>query len=334
MSADNRITMIQALSQALDYALANDPDVFILGEDIVDPLGGAFGITKGLSTKYGRERVRETPISEQAIVGAAIGAAMLGAKPIAEIMIADFFAVCLDQVVNHAAKLRYMSGGRTSVPLVIRGMTSCGFNFAAQHSQSIEAWLTHVPGLKVAVPSTPADAKGLLLTAIDDPDPVVILEPAVLYNAKGVVPEGAYKIPLGSAKIAREGSDVTVITYGSQVPAALKVATQLADEGVDVEVIDLRWLAPWDEDAVLNSVRKTKRAVVLHQAVKRGGFGAEIAATLQERLWDSLTAPVLRVAAANTPVPFATELEQTHLPSRDQITDAIRTVTKYTSHAR
>jgi acetoin:2,6-dichlorophenolindophenol oxidoreductase subunit beta len=334
MNAGQRITMVEALAQALDYALANDPDVFILGEDIIDPAGGAFGITKGLSTKYGRERVRETPISEQAIIGAGIGAALLGAKPIAEIMIADFHLVCLDQVANHAAKLRYMSGGQTNVPMVIRGMTSGGLNFAAQHSQSVEAWLTHVPGLKVATPSTPADAKGLLLTAIDDPDPVVILEPAVLYNVKGVVPEGAYKVPLGSANVARDGSDVTVITYGSQVPAALKVATQLADEGVDVEVIDLRWLAPWDEEAVLKSVRKTTRAVVLHQAVRRGGFGAEIAATLQERLWDTLTAPVLRVAAADTPVPFATELEQIHMPSLDQIADAIRTVTKYTSHVR
>jgi pyruvate/2-oxoglutarate/acetoin dehydrogenase E1 component len=334
MNAGQRITMVEALAQALDYALANDPDVFILGEDIIDPAGGAFGITKGLSTKYGRERVRETPISEQAIIGAGIGAALLGAKPIAEIMIADFHLVCLDQVANHAAKLRYMSGGQTNVPMVIRGMTSGGLNFAAQHSQSVEAWLTHVPGLKVATPSTPADAKGLLLTAIDDPDPVVILEPAVLYNVKGVVPEGAYKVPLGSANVARDGSDVTVITYGSQVPAALKVATQLADEGVDVEVIDLRWLAPWDEEAVLKSVRKTTRAVVLHQAVRRGGFGAEIAATLQERLWDTLTAPVLRVAAADTPVPFATELEQIHMPSLDQISDAIRTVTKYTSHVR
>jgi acetoin:2,6-dichlorophenolindophenol oxidoreductase subunit beta len=334
MNVGQRITMVEALAQALDYALANDPDVFILGEDIIDPAGGAFGITKGLSTKYGRERVRETPISEQAIIGAGIGAALLGAKPIAEIMIADFHLVCLDQVANHAAKLRYMSGGQTNVPMVIRGMTSGGLNFAAQHSQSVEAWLTHVPGLKVATPSTPADAKGLLLTAIDDPDPVVILEPAVLYNVKGVVPEGAYKVPLGSANVARDGSDVTVITYGSQVPAALKVATQLADEGVDVEVIDLRWLAPWDEEAVLKSVRKTTRAVVLHQAVRRGGFGAEIAATLQERLWDTLTAPVLRVAAADTPVPFATELEQIHMPSLDQIADAIRTVTKYTSHVR
>ena len=324
----NDITMVEALSQALDHALGNDPDVFLIGEDIIDPVGGAFGITKGLSTKYGRERVRETPISEQAIIGAGIGASMIGAKPICEIMIADFHAVCLDQVANHAAKLRYMSGGRTSIPMVIRGMTSGGLNFAAQHSQSVEAWMTHVPGLKVAIPSTPGDAKGILLEAIDDPDPVVIFEPVMLYGATGPVPEGGHKVPIGKANIAREGSDVTVITYGSQVPVALQVADQLSGDGINVEVIDLRWLVPWDEEAVLNSVRKTKKAVVLHQAVRRGGFGAEISSVLHEKLWGTLTAPVLRVAAANTPVPFATELEQTHLPSPEQLVDAIRTVTK------
>jgi pyruvate dehydrogenase E1 component beta subunit len=323
-----KITMVAALNQALDYALDNDPDVFMLGEDIIDPVGGAFGITKGLSTKYGRDRVRETPISEQAIIGAAIGASMIGAKPIAEIMIADFHAVSLDQVANHAAKLRYMSGGRTTVPIVIRGMTSGGLNFAAQHSQSVEAWVTHVPGLKVATPSTPADAKGILLEAIDDPDPVVIFEPVGLYGSTGEVPEGGHKVPAGSSNIAREGSDVTVVTYGSQVPVALGVAEALAGDGINVEVIDLRWLVPWDEAAVLESVRKTRRAVVLHQAVKRNGFGGEIASVLHENLWGTLAAPVLRVAAANTPVPFATELEQTHMPSPEKLTDAIRSVVK------
>ncbi|MDT7676922.1 MAG: acetoin:2,6-dichlorophenolindophenol oxidoreductase subunit beta [Pseudonocardiales bacterium] len=324
VAAERKITMVEALAQTLDWALATDPDVFLLGEDIIDPTGGAFGITKGLSTRYGRERVRETPISEQAIIGASIGAAMLGAKPIAEIMIADFYAVCLDQVANHAAKLRYMSGGRTTVPMVVRGMLSGGLNFAAQHSQSVESWMIHTPGLKVAMPSNPADAKGILTAAIEDPDPVIIFEPVGLYGVPGLVPDGEHRVPLGKAAVVREGSDVTVVTYGSQVPVALGAAEQLAGDGISVEVVDLRWLVPWDEATVLESVRKTTRAVIAHQAVKRGGFGAELAAVLQEKLWGTLRAPVLRVAAANTPVPFATELERTHFPTQDGLVAAIR----------
>ncbi|OZC42687.1 alpha-ketoacid dehydrogenase subunit beta [Rhodococcus sp. RS1C4] len=323
MSA-TKMNMIQALAETLDRALETDPDVFLMGEDIIDPVGGAFGITKGLSAKYGRDRVRETPISEQAIVGAGIGAAMAGAKPICEVMIADFYAVCLDQVANHAAKLRYMSGGRTTVPMVIRGMLSGNLNFAAQHSQSVESWLIHVPGLKVAIPSTPADAKGILTTAIEDPDPVIILEPVALYGVSGDVPSGDYRVPLGKAAVAREGSDVTVIAYGTQVPLALDAADRLAVEGISVEVVDLRWLQPWDEQTVLESVRKTTRAVVAHQAVRRGGFGAEIAAVIQESLWGVLNAPVARIAAANTPVPFASELESKHFPNIDDHIAAIR----------
>ncbi|HTF54730.1 MAG TPA: alpha-ketoacid dehydrogenase subunit beta [Pseudonocardia sp.] len=325
---DKKTTMVAALAQTLDWALDTDPDVFLMGEDIIDPTGGAFGITKGLSTKYGRERVRETPISEQAIIGAGIGSAMLGGKPICEIMIADFYAVCLDQVANHAAKLRYMSGGRTTVPLVIRGMLSGGLNFAAQHSQSVEAWMIHTPGLKVAMPATPADAAGILRTAIEDPDPVVIFEPVGLYGASGPAPAGEHRVPLGKASVAREGADVTVITYGGQVPNALAAAEQVAGEDISVEVVDLRWLTPWDEQTVLESVRKTTRAVVAHQAVKRAGFGAEIASVLQEKLWGTLRAPVLRVAGANTPVPFATELEQTHFPGPDAIAAAVRQTVK------
>lgn len=319
-----QISMAEALNQALDQALANDPDVFVLGEDIVDPVGGTLKVTLGLSTKYGRDRIRETPISEQAIIGCAIGAAMLGAKPVAEIMIADFYAVCLDQLANHAAKLRYMSGGRTSVPMVVRGMVSGSLNFAAQHSQSPEAWMIHTPGLKVASPSNPADAKGILLTAINDPDPVVVLEPVGLYNVPGPCPAGDHRVPVGQANIARQGGDVTVITYGSQVAPALRVAEQLAGDGIDVEVIDLRWLAPWDEVTVLESVRKTTRAIVMHQAVKRSGFGAEIASVVQEELWGVLTAPVGRVAALNTPVPFATDLENDHMPGPEDLVAAIR----------
>jgi acetoin:2,6-dichlorophenolindophenol oxidoreductase subunit beta len=324
--SEQKMSMVEALNTTLDHLLATDPDVFLLGEDIQDPAGGSFKVTAGLSTKHGRDRVRETPISEQAIIGTAIGAAMIGAKPIAEIMIADFHLVALDQLGNHAAKLRYMSGGRTTVPLVVRGFFTGGFNFAAQHSQSVESLLAHLPGLKVAIPSNPADAKGILTTAVEDPDPVVILEPAALYGVPGQVPTGEHRVPLGRANVIREGADVTVVTYGTQVPAALGVAEQLAGDGIDVEVIDLRWIQPWDQETVLASVRKTGRAVVLHQAVKRLGLGAEIAAVLQEELWGTLQAPVVRVAAKNTPVPFAAELEATHLPQPDDLVAAIKKV--------
>ena len=320
-------TMVAALNDALDFALANDPDVYLIGEDLIDPAGGSFGVTKGLSTKYGRDRVRETPISEQAILGAAIGSAMIGAKPVAEVMIADFYAVCFDQLANHAAKLRFMSGGRTTVPMVVRGFFSGGLNFAAQHSQSPEAWMAHVPGLKVAMPSNPANAAAMLLAAIDDPDPVVFLEPASLYNVSGDVPTELTPILPGTAHCARDGSDVTVIAYGPLVPLALSVAEEISSE-VSVEVIDLQWIVPWDRDAVLTSVSKTGRAVVAHQAVERAGFGAEIVSVLQEELFGTLSSPVLRVAGKNTPVPFASELEQEHFPGRDDLIEAIRKTMK------
>jgi pyruvate dehydrogenase E1 component beta subunit len=321
------LSMAEALNQAMDQALAADETVFVMGEDIIDPGGGTFMATAGLSTKYGRERVRETPISEQAIVGAAIGAAMTGMKPVAEIMMADFYAVCLDQVANHAAKLCYMSGGRTTVPLTLRSAYTGGMGAAAQHSQSVEAWLAHTPGLKVAIPSTPADAKGILTTAIHDQDPVIVLEPAMLYAAKGQVPTGDHRVPVGSADVKRAGDAVTVITYGAQVPDVLAVAEELAGE-ISVEVVDLRWISPWDVETAAASVARTKRAVVVHQAVQQCGFGAEIVSVITERLWGVLEAPIARVAAQNTPVPFAAVLEQAHLPSRAGIAEAIRAVTK------
>ena len=321
------LTMAAALNQALDEEMERDDRVFLIGEDIPDPTGGAFQVTKGLSTKYGLDRVLDSPISEQAIVGAATGAAMAGMRPVAEIMICDFLGVCLDQLTNHAAKLRFMSGGATTVPMVVRTMGSGGINFGGQHSQMLEAWLVHTPGLKVCIPSTPADAKGLLTAAIRDPDPVVIIEPCVLYSVPGEVPEEEHVIPLGSSDIKRAGTDVTIVTYGRQVHDALAAAEQVADEA-SVEVIDLRWLQPWDVDAVLTSARKTKRVVVVHQAVQRGGFGAEIAAVLQQELFGTLSAPVLRVAGKNTPVPYATELEAFHIPSVAEIADGIRAVMK------
>ncbi|TQC45213.1 alpha-ketoacid dehydrogenase subunit beta [Rhodococcus sp. WS4] len=329
MTGFKSMTMVAALNEALDIALSADPDVFLIGEDLIDPVGGSFGVTKGLSTKYGRERVRETPISEQAIIGAAIGSAITGGKPVAEIMIADFYAVCMDQIANHAAKLRYMSGGRTTVPMVVRGLFSGGLNFAAQHSQSLEAWMAHVPGLKVAMPSNPANAKALLLAAIDDPDPVVFMEPAALYNVTGEVPVGEDRIRPGTARIVRSGTDVTVIAYGPMVPVAVAVADRISTE-ISVEIIDLQWIVPWDTDTVMASVTKTRRAVIAHQAVQRAGFGAEIAATIQEQLFETLAAPILRVAGKNTPVPFATALEQEHMPGPNDLEEAIRKVVKLT----
>lgn len=322
-----RITMGEALNQAMDNELARDESVFLLGEDIIDPAGGVMKVTAGLSTKYGTERVRETPISEQAIIGAATGAALLGMRPVAEIMIADFYAVCLDQLVNHAAKLRYMSGGRTHVPITVRGMSTGGLMFGAQHSQMVEAWLAHVPGLKIAIPSTPADAKGLLTAAIRDDDPTIVIESAALYAQKGPVPVGEYVVPLGSADVKRPGSDVTLITYGKTVPDCLAAATQLDGE-FDVEVLDLRTIVPWDAAAMLESVGRTRRAVVVHQAVQRFGVGAEVAAWLSQELWGTLAAPVLRVGAEYTPVPYSPELEAAHLPSPARIVDAVRAACK------
>lgn len=322
------ITMAAALNQALDEEMERDDRVFLIGEDIPDPTGGPFQVTKGLSTKYGLERVLDSPISEQAIVGASTGAAMAGLRPVAEIMICDFLGVCMDQLANHAAKLRFMSGGATTVPMVVRTMGSGGINFGGQHSQMLEAWLVHTPGLKVCVPSTPADAKGLLTAAIRDPDPVVIIEPCVLYAVPGEVPESEHVIAPGSSTVKRPGSDVTLVTYGRQVHDSLAAAEAVGDEA-SVEVIDLRWLQPWDVDAVVASARKTGRVVVVHQAVERGGFGAEIATVLQRELFGALKAPILRVAGKNTPVPYATELEAFHIPSVDEIAGAIRTVMKW-----
>lgn len=315
----------QALGSALDDALCRDPSVILLGEDIADPSGGVFKVSAGLSTKYGADRVRATPISEQAIVGAAVGAAIAGMKPVAEIMLMDFLAVCLDQVSNHAAKLRYMSGGQTTVPLTIRCAAGAGMQFGAQHSEMLEAWLTHVPGLKVVVPSNPADAKGLLTAAIFDPDPVVVVEQSLLYFAPPQpVPVGHHVVPLGSAATVRPGRDITLISYGRQVHTALAAAEQLAQESIDSEVIDLRSLVPLDERTVLESVARTRHAVVIHEAVRRGGFGAELAALITENLFDELGAPVARVAGPDTPVPFAKVLEDAFVPGEGAIVAAAK----------
>jgi pyruvate/2-oxoglutarate/acetoin dehydrogenase E1 component/TPP-dependent pyruvate/acetoin dehydrogenase alpha subunit len=314
-----------AVTEALDIALGSDSRVVLMGEDIADPAGGVVKATYGLSTKHGRHRVRPTPIAEQAIIGAGIGAAMAGMRPVCEIMINDFLMVCMDQVSNHAAKLRYMSGGKTSVPMTIRTLTA-GFvgSFGAQHSQTLEAWLAHTPGIKVVYPSTPYDAKGLLLTCIQDEDPCVFFESMRLYFTPGPVPEGDYRIPLGVADIKRPGKDITLISYGWAVADSLAAAEALAKTGVDAEVLDLRTIVPLDLDAVIASVSKTRRAVIVHAGVEFAGFGAELATQIHTKLHGKLLAPVARVGARYTPVPFAQGLEAQHFPSQARIEAAAR----------
>ncbi len=314
-----------AITLALDEALASDSRVVLLGEDISD--NGVFGVTKGLAAKYGVERVRDTPISEQAIVGAAVGAALGGLRPVAEIMFMDFLGLCLDQLANHAAKLRYMSGGLTPVPMVLRTAVGGGLQVGAQHSQMLEAWLTHVPGLKVVVPSTPSDARGLLASCIADEDPCIFIEQVLLLSRKGPIDDTP--IELGVADIKRPGVDVTVVTYGRQVHDALAVADALAPKGVEVEVLDLRSLVPFDETAVLESVARTRRAVILHEAVVTGGFGAELAAGISEALFGQLVAPVLRVGALPAPLPYAKGLERLALPGPERLLEALEWVLGY-----
>lgn len=326
---ERQITYGQAVNEALDIALGSDDSTILLGEDIMDPVGGIVKATAGLSTKYGDARVRGTPISEQAIVGAAIGASLAGMKPIAEIMIIDFSMVCMDQIANHAAKLRYMSGGRTNVPITLRMLTagSTG-SFGAQHSQSLEAWFAHIPGLKVACPSTPADVKGMLLNSIHDPDPCIIIEPMNCYFTPGPVPEGDYRTPFGKAKVLSEGTDITLLAYSWAVDEARVAAATLAEQGVSAEVIDLRSIVPIDMDTVLASTRKTGRLLVIHPAVQFCGFGAEIAAQVNEALFTELKRPVARYGAAYTPIPFSKQLEAQHFPNAGGIAERALTLVK------
>ena len=315
----------EAALQALDEAMAEDPNVIAFGEDLADREGGGvMGATVGLSTKYGDLRVRSTPISEQAIIGAAVGAAIAGMRPVAEIMLMNFTTVAMDQIVNHAAKIRFMSGGQTCVPLTIRTMSGAGMGLGGQHSDMLEAWFAHVPGLKVVVPSNHADWTGLLASAIFDDDPVLVVEPTLLMRVKGVAAPPGHRLPLGKAAIARAGTDVSVIAYGRPVNDALAMAEKLAAEGVSVEVIDLRTVAPYDKEVVLNSVARTGRAVIVHEAVRNFGVGAEIAAHVSEELFGQLKAPVRRVASRNTPVPFSPPLEKAFMWSAADIEAAVR----------
>jgi pyruvate/2-oxoglutarate/acetoin dehydrogenase E1 component len=314
-----------AIREALREELLRDQSVVLIGEEMIDPWGGTFGVTKGLSTEFGEERIRNTPISEAAIIGCAVGAALAGMRPVAEIMFLDFIASGMDQAVNQAAKIRYMSGGQVNVPMVIRTAGGSGRASAAQHSQSLEAWFIHVPGIKVVMPSTPYDAKGLLKSAIRDPDPVLFIEHKMMYNSKGPVPEEEYLIPLGVADVKRAGRDVTVVATSRMVPRVLAVAERLAAAGgPDVEVIDPRSLVPLDRATILASVRKTHRLVIVHEAVERGGFGAELAAIVSAEAFTYLDAPIQRVAAANTPVPFAPDLEDFLVPDEKRIEAMVR----------
>ena len=322
------LTYAQALNQALAEALRADPRVFLMGEDIGQH-GGIFRVTKDLIDEFGPERVRNTPISEMAIVGAGIGAAMAGMRPVVEIMYEDFLTLSLEQIVNQAAKHRYMSGGQIKVPLTIRTQGGAGWSPGAQHAQQLEAWLVHVPGLKVAYPSTAEDVRGLLWTSIYDDNPVIFFEHRLLYPVKGDVPDEIEPIPLGKARTIREGTDVTVIAIGPLVHRSVEAAERAEEDGISVEVIDPRTLQPLDEDALVASVKKTNRVVVAHEAVQRMGFGAEVAAVLQYKAFDYLDAPIERVGAKFAPLAFAPVMEQFVVPDADDVLAAIkRTVGK------
>jgi len=323
------LSYLEAIREGLTEEMRRDPKVFVLGED-VGPYGGAFGVTQGLFEEFGEMRVVDTPISESAIIGVSIGAALRGYRPVAEMQFADFISCGFDQIVNQAATLRYRYGGRSSVPIVVRAPSGGNVGGGLYHSQNPEAWFVHRPGLKVVAPSTAYDAKGLLKAAIRDDNPVIYFEHKYLYRrAKGPVPEGDEIVPIGLAAVRREGDDVTVVTYGAMVTPSLEAADRLAKEGVEAEVIDLRTLQPFDRKTLFASVEKTNRVVIVHEDVKTLGIGAELSAVLMEEKFDLLDAPVLRVTYPDTHPPFSHVLEQANLPNADKVVDAIRRVVSY-----
>ena len=320
-----KLNGIQAINAAMFEAMEADPKVLVLGEDIADREGGGVtGTMRGLSTKFGTDRVCTTPISEQAIIGAAIGAAMAGYKPVAEIMLMNFTAVCMDMIFNHAAKLRFMSGGQTSVPITIRTLTGAGWQTAGQHSDHLEGWFAHAAGIKVVCPSNPADMKGLLLSCIQDPDPCIFVENGMTLFVPGEVAADQGPIPLGKAKIVAEGTDLTIVTWSAQVMRSQMALAGLAEAGISAEIVDLRTISPWDKEAVLASVAKTGRALVVHEAVRNFGPGAEIAATIAAELFGQLKAPVRRLGGAQCAVPFAKVLEDAFLPQPADIVAAAK----------
>lgn len=320
------ISYTEALREAIQEEMRRDEKVFLMGEDI-GVYGGCFGVSKGLLEEFGPERIRETPISETAYVGAGIGSAMMGYRPIVELMFSDFAGVCFDQIINQAAKIHYMSGGKVNVPMVIRMPQGGGTGAAAQHSQSLEAYYCHTPGLKVVIPSDAYDAKGLLKTAVRDNDPVIFLETKTLYKTECEVPEEEYLIPFGQASVKREGTDATVVCWGRTVPMCLEAADRMAETGKQVEVIDLRTLVPLDIGTVIASVKKTHRLCIAHEAVKTGGFGAEIAAQIcDSEAFSYLKAPIKRVCGLDCPIPFSKVLESAALPDTDRILAALQEI--------
>lgn len=322
-----QITMGQAVQQALLEEMRRNLDVFIAGEGVgvgihESPVMPTFGLLK----EFGPGRVKDTPVSEAAIAGLAVGASVMGLRPVVEVMFNPFFTIASDQIVNHAAKLRYLSGGKSAFPMVVRVKTGAGFGAGCQHSHNLEAWVAHCPGLKVVMPGTPADAKGLLKSAIRDDNPVIFIEDMTLYFAPGPVPEGEYTIPIGAADVKRPGSDVTVVTWSKMLGVAFKAAAALSKDGIEMEIVDLRTLAPLDKYTILQSVRKTGRLIVLHEATRTGGFGGEIAALVAEEAFDSLKAPVKRVAPPDIPVPFSPPLEQFYIPNEGQLIQAVKAI--------
>ncbi|WP_425203236.1 alpha-ketoacid dehydrogenase subunit beta [Priestia megaterium] len=329
-----KLSMSEAINEAMKLAMRKDENVILLGEDVaggaeIDHLqddeawGGVLGVTKGLVQEFGRERILDTPISEAAYIGAAMGAAATGLRPVAELMFNDFIGCCLDQVLNQGAKFRYMFGGKAEVPVTIRTTHGAGFRAAAQHSQSLYALFTSIPGIKVVVPSNPYDAKGLLLAAIEDNDPVIFFEDKTLYNMKGEVPEGYYTIPLGKADVKREGTDLTIVAIGKQVNTALTAADQLSHKGIDVEVVDPRSLSPFDEETILSSVEKTNRLIVIDEANPRCSIATDIAALVADKGFDMLDAPIKRITAPHTPVPFSPPLEDIYLPTPQKVIEVV-----------
>jgi len=312
------LTYREALREALREEMKRDSSVFLLGEDIAE-YGGTYKVTQGLVEEFGHDRVRNTPLAEAAIAGAALGAALVGMRPVAEIMYIDFSPIAMEQIFNQIAKLRYMTGGMVKVPLVIRTQSGGGVSAGPHHSQSLEALYTHIPGLKVVMPSTPYDAKGLLKSSIREDNPVIFIEGKKLYGQTGMVPEKEYLVPLGKAEVRRDGSDITIIAIARMINRALQVAETLEKDGISVEVIDPRTLIPLDEDTIINSVKKTSRALIVHEACKTGGFGAEIAAIIAEKAFDCLDAPIKRVANPDSPIPFNPGLEDYVIPNEHDI---------------
>jgi acetoin:2,6-dichlorophenolindophenol oxidoreductase subunit beta len=322
------ITYLEAVREAMSQEMRQNNDVFILGEDI-GVYGGAFGVTRGMIEEFGPERVRNTPISEAAISGAAVGAALTGMRPILELQFSDFITIAMDQMVNQAAKTRYMFGGKGKVPMVLRTPAGSGTGAAAQHSQSLEAWMAHIPGLKVVQPSTAYDVKGLLKAAMDDDNPVVFYEHKLLYRTSGHVPEEQYSIPLGKADVKREGTDVTIVATAIMVHKALEAAAELQKEGISVEVIDPRTIVPLDEETIVESVKKTGRLIVVHEAVKRGGIGGEIASMIAEsEAFDYLDAPIKRLGGLAIPIPYNPTLEKAAIPQVPDIIAAVKETVK------